>query len=300
MTWFRVDDQLPDHRKVRRAGTASMGLWLLTGAWSAGHLTDGWVPREVALRYGTQRQAERLVEAGLWMVEIRDDEQGWCFHQWTEHQPTRDQVQERRKKTAARVSSWRAATKKGGSIDPNSTDVPQEFRENAADDLTPNLDIDAGEDGLSRCYNGVSNGVSNAAPDPTRPVKKTDSLRSSAGARKRGTRIPDDFDATPQMIEWARQNTPSVGKAETDQFREYWQSESGAKAAKLDWAKAWQVWMRREQKTAEHRGGSRPSAVGGSPRVDKAAGYLHPDDPFLRQLTDPPPKLQIIEGGQSA
>lgn len=78
---------------------------------------------------------------------------------------------------------------------------------------------------------------------------------SSVGAAKRGTRIPDDFTVTPAMIDWARQHTPLVGQTETDLFVEYWQSESGAKATKIDWVKAWQVWMRREQKSAERRPG---------------------------------------------
>lgn len=80
-------------------------------------------------------------------------------------------------------------------------------------------------------------------------------VRTSVGgaAKTRGTRIPDDFEVTPDMIAWARKNTPLVGQAETELFIEYWQSESGAKATKADWRKTWQVWMRREQKTAERR-----------------------------------------------
>lgn len=37
-----------------------------------------------------------------------------------------------------------------------------------------------------------------------------------------------------------------------------------------------------------------------SRRMDKALGYLAPDDPLLTQLTDTPPALTIIEGGQTA
>lgn len=230
MTWFRVDDQLPDHRKVRRAGTASMGLWLLTGAWSAGHLTDGWVPREVALRYGTQRQAERLVETGLWLEATVDDEPGWMFHQWTEHQPSREQVQQRRKSAAERQAQWR------------------EEKKNAS-----------GKPDVSRRDNGVSNGVSHSAPTRPDPKEEENHQTSSGGATKRGARIPADFEATPAMVEWARQNTPNVGYAETEQFRDYWLGESGAKASKRDWVRAWQVWMRREQKAAGRQGGGRRS-----------------------------------------
>lgn len=80
----------------------------------------------------------------------------------------------------------------------------------------------------------------------------TDTSKNHQGApRKRGTRIPDDFTVTDDMRAWARGSTPLVGQAESDLFIDYWQAESGAKALKSDWRKAWQVWMRREQKRAE-------------------------------------------------
>jgi len=138
--WFKVDDRLADHRKARKAGTCAMGLWVLAGSWAAAHLTDGWVPRDVALRYGTQRQAERLVAAGLWEPGEVDGEPGWFFHAWSEYQPTRKEVEQKRLRAAERQAKWRA---KNGE--------------------------NAGQDGESRRYEGVSNGVSNAAPDPTRP-----------------------------------------------------------------------------------------------------------------------------------
>ncbi|MFC5992902.1 helix-turn-helix domain-containing protein [Pseudonocardia hispaniensis] len=79
------------------------------------------------------------------------------------------------------------------------------------------------------------------------------SVDPSGGPRKRGTRIPDDFVVTDEMKAWARTHTPLVGQAESDLFVDYWQAESGAHATKRDWRKAWQVWMRREQKRVERR-----------------------------------------------
>ncbi|WP_379582067.1 hypothetical protein [Pseudonocardia hispaniensis] len=58
---------------------------------------------------------------------------------------------------------------------------------------------------------------------------------------------------TDEMKAWARTHTPLVGQAESDLFVDYWQAESGAHATKRDWRKAWQVWMRREQKRVERR-----------------------------------------------
>lgn len=217
MTWFRVDDRLPDHRKARKAGTSAMGLWLLTGAWSAGHLTDGWVPREVALRYGTERQAERLVAAGLWSESEVDGEPGWVFHQWTEHQPTRDEVQLRRKNAADRQAKWRAKKQD-----------------------------DAGQDDLSRGDSRASNDVSNAAPDPTRPDQKIETKTTSSSTRKRGERLPDDFPVTDEMREWAREHAPTCGARDHEAFCDYWRGKSGKDATKVDWVATWRNWMRRE------------------------------------------------------
>jgi hypothetical protein len=225
MTWFRVDDHLSDHRKVRKAGTSAMGLWVLSGSWSAAHLTDGWVPREVALRYGTERQAERLEASGLWVAGDVDDEPGWFFHQWTDHQPTREQVQLRRKNAAERQASWR-----------------QKKQETA------------GSDDPSRVDKDVSNGVSHAAPDPTRPVPKEREQKktpSSSPAQQRGQRIPADFTVSPAMVDWAREKTPLVGRTETENFIDHWTAASGRNATKRDWVAAWRTWMRNAQTTAE-------------------------------------------------
>ena len=72
MSWFRVDDSIPDHPKVdalleRRDGLAALGLWSLAGAWSSKQLTDGFVPSTRVKRLGGKSShARRLVEVGLW------------------------------------------------------------------------------------------------------------------------------------------------------------------------------------------------------------------------------------------
>lgn len=250
MTWFRVDDLLPDHRKVRKAGTSAMGLWVLAGAWSAGHLTDGWVPTEVALRYGTARQAERLEAAGLWHARSSDGEDGWVFHQWTDHQPTREQVELRRKNAADRQANWRKKNQE-----------------------TPD------ESTVSRRDERVSDGVSNAAPVPTRPDPEEQKKTSSSSSRSRGTRIPEDFTVSPDMVAWARERTPHVdGRLETEKFINYWQAASGQKATKRDWPATWRNWMLNAEERAP-----RQQALQ-SPTDAFAASFLGEQQPALRAL----------------
>lgn len=67
---------------------------------------------------------------------------------------------------------------------------------------------------------------------------------SSSLPRKRGTRIPDDFTVTADMVEWARERCPHVdGRAETEKFINYWQAKSGRDATKVDWSATWRNWM---------------------------------------------------------
>lgn len=97
MTWFKVDDQLHDHRKRRRLGKdqlPAMGLWLLIGSWCADTHSDGFVPLEIVQRFDPKlRFAKRLVDVGLWQREVHDSEHGYRFHDWNEYQPTKVELE---------------------------------------------------------------------------------------------------------------------------------------------------------------------------------------------------------------
>lgn len=100
MSWFKVDDKLHDHYKARRAGKAAMGVWVLAGSWSADNLTDGFIPAYVLARWGTKVDANRLVEAGLWIPETYRQESGWRFRDWQDYQPTATDVKQIRAESA--------------------------------------------------------------------------------------------------------------------------------------------------------------------------------------------------------
>jgi hypothetical protein len=110
MVWFYVDDVLPFHERVLRAGNAAMGLWVRAGAWSSGQLTDGRIPAEVARQMGTAAEIRRLVDVGLWVSE----DGGYRFHAWAEdgtgqkRQPTKAEVEEKRRKERERKAAYRA------------------------------------------------------------------------------------------------------------------------------------------------------------------------------------------------
>jgi hypothetical protein len=154
MTWFKVDDSFWSHPKCLATTPTALALWVRAGSWCAQQLTDGFVPATVLpMLQAKPKDAASLVKAGLWVT----DEGGWRFHDWHAYQPTREQVNDRRKKTAERVRSWRDKRDGNGVTD------------------------------------GVTNAVSNPAPVPSRPVPlKTPLLtlvcrRLSGGTRETTT-----------------------------------------------------------------------------------------------------------------
>lgn len=169
MTWFKVDDGLHSHRKVRslprKDRMPALGLWCLAGSWCADNLTDGHVPAYMLEELGgTTRQAQLLVTSGLWF-QVDD---GYQFHGWSDEgrQPTRAQVEEHRESERKRKARWRA------SVDMSQRDNPG---------------TDGGTDGGTPA--SVPPGVQTPRPDPTRPSSGAGSQsangHSSAGQSDR-------------------------------------------------------------------------------------------------------------------
>jgi hypothetical protein len=221
MPWFKVDDAFWSHPKCVAAPATALALWLRAGSWSAQQLTDGHVPAHVlSMLGGRKRDAVCLVSVGLWL----ESGTGWQFHDWSFYQPTRDQVQAERDANAERLRRWRAR-KRDTSIESDDT--------------------------CNGVTNGVTNGVVTASvtvpptrPDPTRPTKE-ETKTTSSSARKRATVIPDDFEPSPDLLEWARTEAPNAGRRDHDAFVDYWRGRAGAAARKADWPATWRNWMRK-------------------------------------------------------
>lgn len=101
MPWVKLDDSFHSHPKVVGAGTEAVGLYVLALTYSSHHLTDGHVPLawvRQAAGAKARKLAGRLVEHGLWT----ENGTGWVIHDYHEYQPTREQVQARRRKDSER------------------------------------------------------------------------------------------------------------------------------------------------------------------------------------------------------
>jgi hypothetical protein len=109
---------------------------------------------------------------------------------------------------------------------------------------------------------------------------------SHSSPRTRGTRIPDDFTVTEDMVTWARLKTPNVdGRRETEKFINYWQATSGQKAVKRDWEATWRNWMLNAAERA-------PTARPATNSTDAHFAAL-----LSRQRPDDGPQLLALPGG---
>jgi hypothetical protein len=268
MSWFKVDDGFHCHPKVLEIGNAGAGFYVRCGSWVSQQLTDGFVPRSIALLYGDKDLIESLVETRLWMPV----DGGWQMNDYLHYNRSRGEVEadraaaaERQKRAREKARAARAAKE-------------SESRNGVSHGVTVGPS-DGGSHGVSHgvtspVSHGVTSPVSHGPPDPTRP----DPTRTSFGSTeekippdadasappegaakpktKRASRLPMEFAVTPEMVAWAKANVPHVdGRVETEKFRDHWVAASGANARKLDWVAAWRNWMRNaDQRSPGNRG----------------------------------------------
>lgn len=117
MTWFKVDDRLHASVKAHAAGEA-MALWVLAGSWCADQLTDGWISEAACARLMPRvwrRYARKLTAVGLWegacKVLAGETSNGFQFHDWSDYQPTKEQVKADRASAADRQKRARDRAK---------------------------------------------------------------------------------------------------------------------------------------------------------------------------------------------
>ncbi|MGP5578646.1 hypothetical protein [Corynebacterium flavescens] len=192
MTWFKVDDGFYDHPKVLELDNASIGLWTLAGSYCARHLTDGVITdRQIRAIGGTRRQAEKLVAAGLWSrdeapasarrsrADASPSVRRYFFNDWSDFQPSRDEVTAKRNEDAERKRAARAAKRD-----------KQRKCENVRSDVPADVQTDGVE--------GVRSDVrtSSALPGPTRP----DPTYKEKGEKESGT-VPDGHRPPPPPID---------------------------------------------------------------------------------------------------
>ena len=265
MPWFKVDDKLHDHKKARRARKAAMGVWVLAGSWSGGNLTDGFIPDDVATRWGTSRDFAALVSAELWEVASKGSEDGWQFVNWDEFQPLKSEIEaERQRKVDAGRKGGKASGRSRREAD------TQAGAQAGASSLVPEL--------------------LNPRPDPTRPDPKEAKASSPTAIAKA---IPERFEEF-----WTTYDKKRGRKNAINKYRLALKKRGVTPELLLEAATSYIAWQRSEGKhpeftkdpatwlNGEHWTDERPKAVAIRPR------------PTAAQIEQPPDGLTDAEYAQ--
>ena len=266
MPWFKVDDSFWGNPKRVGCSPSAIGLWVVSGSWSAQQLTDGFVPDHVlGLLGGSQKLAKQLSISGLWDRA----EGGWKFHDWHDYQPTRAKVEADRAEARDRMA--RARSRRSSSeVRPNNERSSEDVR------LTP------------------------TRPDPSHTELPNGSSQES-GSRKRGTRLPAEWMPEESTKEWARREHPNVNlTAAHEKFTNYWLALAGQKGVKLDWDRTWRNWIIRESESARPSNGRSASGLTNREREIAQAELLkeNPNQEILRHAgLATPTHLRAIDGG---
>lgn len=118
MAWVRLDDQFAEHPKMQAAGPLGRDLQVSALCYANRNLTDGYIPRATARRLAdiddlpvtAQDVIDRLVQVGAW-IKVAG---GYRIHDYTDYQPTKEQVlaEREQKQAAGRKGGLAAASKR--------------------------------------------------------------------------------------------------------------------------------------------------------------------------------------------
>lgn len=283
MTWVKLDDRFPSHRKIALLSDRAFRLHVSAICWCSENLTDGRIAdRELSLITrirGMKATAKQLEDAGVW--DRTDD--GWVIHDYLDFNPSRDQVLAERKKNAERQEKFRRR-KNGKPVPPDGSDAPSNAGSNGVTSEGPDAaeTHDSDTTAARRRHDGdttatgsrplpeanpqvtpIRNGVTNEAP--SRPVPSPtpymaevggESAASSAAERDAfGAPAPIDLDGwtlNDGLRRWALKTFGAGIDAdyEAAQFLDHFRANG---QRRRNWNDEWQKWVRRSAKFASER-----------------------------------------------
>lgn len=82
-------------------------------------------------------------------------------------------------------------------------------------------------------------------PADSAPGTVSEPSSNRPSLRAKGTRLPEDWRPSEELIAWTREHAPGVGWPEVDRFRDYWHSVPGQRGRKADWEATWRNWVRK-------------------------------------------------------
>lgn len=234
--FLKLTTDFTEHPKLVEAGGDAGWLHVCALAYCSRNLTDGMIPINLVPRLSDRENpkqlASTLLDVCLWHAAGHDckrcpqpDDRHYVIHDYLEHQTSAAKAKE--------ISEKRAVAGRKGAYAKAAGNLPS--------NLSSNLP-DVGQ--------AVATGKSLAEVEVEVEVHRKKTSSSSRRA-ERGTRIPDDFAVTADMVAWAQANAPHAdGRLQTTKFVNYWRAKAGRDAVKVDWAATWRNWMLKAEEDA--------------------------------------------------
>jgi hypothetical protein len=118
MSWVKLDDQFPEHRKVGGLSDLAFRLNVSAICYCARQLTNGFVAKDMVGRLAPRvrgSHVQELINADLWSPVTG----GWQIHDYLEYNPSRAEVMERREAERKRKAKQRKAGSKAVDRNPD-------------------------------------------------------------------------------------------------------------------------------------------------------------------------------------
>lgn len=284
-------------------------LWYVRAlAWCAAHPeTDGVIPLEVALyRLGIPDAMSRVITCDSHKLVTKNDD-SVSVTSWVKWNDSWRDIQERTESKRAFARARKARERARKSEQPTQGDVTRDMGRDMGRDkvrdtrdkekgvrskesITTSLLVSPHAEGAPESGAELVTVAADAAPATANTSKP------SKASKARGTRLPDGWQPDQALADWTRANAPAAANArEVERFRDYWQSLSGQRAVRADWAATWRNWARRCQEQARQPTRAPAPRSTTSDRVNGWLALAESLDPN-RQPTSQP-ALIAIEGG---
>lgn len=181
-TYVRLNDGLPEHRKIVAAGGDAAWLYICGLAYASRNLTDGIIPKAVVPRLSDRKQpaklAAKLTKVRLWHDTGHDckrcpqpDTDEYVIHDYLEHQRSAEHIEAIKQKRAAagRAGGSKKAANARSRKPPAPTDddtqqTPSNLLDGCHDDAVANATPEAEAEEVLRTSHTDA-----ATPPPTPP-----------------------------------------------------------------------------------------------------------------------------------
>lgn len=122
MGWVRIDDNFADHPKVIALSDSAFRLFITGLCYSNRQLTDGLIPYQIVSAWvgdDLMKPSDELEKQELWKRVTK----GFQIRSYTEYQPTREKVNEKRDAAKERLRKFRE--KQGNANETGNKHLPQ-------------------------------------------------------------------------------------------------------------------------------------------------------------------------------